>query len=176
MIAVDGQSDEAVVAALDRHDQRRQRDVPTISVLVGPVVPSLRLLSHWAETRNWPVVSVRLEEADPEAVVVPWVDELAKKHDLGAAAVHWLAQRLGRDAGALERSLRLMTSHELGMFLESCLPLESGTSVELVGRQFDRMRGDGNTAGGARTLQPTWICCWKVMAARGSASSGPSVS
>ena len=136
MIAADGHSDKVIMAALDRHDQRRLYNVPTISVLVGPVTPSLRLLSQWAETRDRPMVNVRLERADPEAVVIPWVDELAKKHDLGAAAVHWLAQRLNRDVGGLERSLRLMTSHELGMVLESCGPLKSGTSVEVVGRHL----------------------------------------
>jgi Protein of unknown function (DUF559) len=142
------QSDEAVVAALDRHDQRRQRGVPTISVLVGSVIPSLRFLSHWAETGNRRLVSVRLEEADPEAVVVPWVGELANKHDLGTAAVHWLAQRLSRDAQALERSFRLMTLHELGSFLESYLPLEGGTSVALVGRRLIESTATGTKPGG----------------------------
>jgi hypothetical protein len=142
------QSDEAVVAALDRHDQRRQHGVPTISVLVGSVVPSLRFLAHWAETRNQPLVGVRLEEADPEAVVVPWVDELANKHDLGTAAVHWLAQLLSRNAQVLQRSLRLMTPHELGMFLESCLPLEGGTSVALVGRRLIESTVTGTQPGG----------------------------
>jgi Protein of unknown function (DUF559) len=141
------QSDEVVVAALDRHDQRRQYGVPTISVLVGSVIPSLRFLSHWADTGNRPLVGVRLEEADPEAVVVAWVDELANKHDLGTAAVHWLAQRLGRNAQALERSLRLMTTHELGIFLESCLPLESGTSLALVGRCLIEFAATGTRPG-----------------------------
>jgi hypothetical protein len=93
-------------------------------------------------------VGVRLEEADPEAVVVAWVDELAKKHDLETAAVHWLAQRLGRNAQALERSLRLMTTHELGIFLESCLPLDSGTSLALVGRCLIEFAATGTRPGG----------------------------
>jgi hypothetical protein len=150
MISLGGQSDKTVVAALDRHDQRRRRDVPTISVLVGPVALSLRLFSYWAETRGRPVVSVRLEKADLEPVMVPWVDELVKKHDLGAAAVHWLAQRLNRDAEGLARSLRLMTSHELGMFLESSLPLESGTSVGIIGRRLIEYAATGIHLGSSR--------------------------
>jgi very-short-patch-repair endonuclease len=136
MISLNRQSEEAVVTALDRHDERRRRGTPTISVLVGQIVPSLHLFSCWAETRGRPVVSVRLEKAELEAAMVPWVDELVKRHDLGAAAVQWLAQRLNRDAGGLARSLHLMTSHELGVFLELSLPLESGTSVEIIGRRL----------------------------------------
>jgi Protein of unknown function (DUF559) len=150
MISLNRQSDEAVVAALDRHDQRRRRGTPTISVLVGPIVPSLRLFSCWAETRGRPVVSVRLEKAELEAVIVPWVDELMKRHDLGAAAVQWLAQRLNRDAGGLARSLRLMTSHELGVFLELSLPLESGTSVEIIGRRLIEYAATGIEPGSSR--------------------------
>jgi Protein of unknown function (DUF559) len=94
-------------------------------------------------------VSVRLEKADPEAVVVPWLDEVAKKHDLGAAAVNWLAQRLKRDSKGLAQSLRLMTSHELGMFLESWLPVGSGTSVERVARRLIECTLTGAWPGGS---------------------------
>jgi hypothetical protein len=41
MFAREGQIDNAITAVLDRHDERRHRDVPTITALVGPVVPSL---------------------------------------------------------------------------------------------------------------------------------------
>jgi hypothetical protein len=150
MISLNRQSDRAVVAALDRHDQRRRRGTPTISVLVGPIMPSLHLFSCWAETRGRPVVSVRLEKAELEAVIVPWVDELVQKHDLGAAAVQWLAQRLNRDAGGLAWSLRLMTSHELGVFLELSLPLESGTSVEIIGRRLIEYAATGIEPGSSR--------------------------
>ena len=131
-----GQSDEKVIAALDRHDQRRRSGVPTVSVLVGPTASTMRMVRQWADTLSRSTVLVRPEERDPESVVVPWVNELAKNHDLGAAAVRWLARRLDRNAGSLERSLRLMTPHEVAMFLESVLPLESETRVERVGRRL----------------------------------------
>jgi very-short-patch-repair endonuclease len=150
MISLNRQSDEAVAAALNHHDQRRRHGTPTISVLVGPIVPSLHLFSCWAKTRSRPVVNVRLENAELEAVIVLWVDELVKKHDLGAAAVEWLAQRLNRDAGGLARSLRLMTSHELGVFLELSLPLESGTSVEIIGRHLIEYAATGIEPGSSR--------------------------
>ncbi len=134
MIWRDRKSEVDVLAALDRHDERRRREVPTISVLVGPLASSSHVFSHWADTRARTLVSVPLETADPEAIVVPWLDELAKNHDLSAAAVHWVAKRLNRDADALVRSLRVMTYHELGVFRATYLPIDAGTSVELVGR------------------------------------------
>ncbi len=136
MGARDGQSDEKVIAALDRHDQRRQSGVPTVSVLVGPNASMMRVLWRWSDAVSRSTVLVRPEERDPESVVVPWVNKLAKNHDLGATAVRWLAWRLDRNAGSLERSLRLMTPHEVAMFLESVLPLESETRVERVGRRL----------------------------------------
>ena len=110
--------------------------MPTISTLVGPTALSLRLFLGWAETGNRGVVSTSLENADPEMVVLHWIDELAKRLDLGVAAVHWLAHRLHRDDKALEHALRLMTPHELDIFLESNLPLGSETSTERMGRHL----------------------------------------
>jgi hypothetical protein len=52
MIAQDGHGDEVIMAALDRHDQRRLHNVRAVSALVDPAVLSLQLLSQWAETRN----------------------------------------------------------------------------------------------------------------------------
>jgi Protein of unknown function (DUF559) len=131
-----GHGDEAVVAALDRHDQRRRCGVPTISVLVGPTASAMQLVRQWAGKVSRSAVLVRPLERDPEFVVVPWVDAVAKDHDLRAAAVQWLARRLDRVADSLERSLRLMTPHEVAMFLDSVLPLESETQVERIGRSL----------------------------------------
>jgi hypothetical protein len=64
MIVQDGHSDEVIVAALDRHDQRRRNNVPTISVLVGSVVLSLRLLSQWAESVTAGSVSTSVESRE----------------------------------------------------------------------------------------------------------------
>ena len=131
-----GYGDEAVVAALNRHDQRRRRGVPTVSVLVGPTAPTMRMVRQWADAASHYTVLVHPRERDPESVVVPWVDKLAMTHDLGAFAIDWLARRLDRSAGSLERSLRLMTVHEVAMFLDSALPLASATPVERIGRSL----------------------------------------
>ena len=133
--ASDGQSGEPI-AALNRHDERRRLGVPTVSVLVGPTVTTMRVISQWADAARRSTVFIRPEERDLRSVVIPWMNEVAKDHDLGAAAFHWLAQRLNRAAGPLERSLRLMTPHEVAMFLNAVLPLESETHVERVGRNL----------------------------------------
>ena len=129
-----GEGDRAAVAALDRHDQRRRCGVPTVSVLVGPVEPSLRLARRWAEAWGRPMVLIRPEQPDPETVVVPWVNRLAAECDLAKSSAEWLARRLGRPADSLIGSLRAMTTYERTMFLESALPMVSETGVELVGR------------------------------------------
>jgi uncharacterized protein DUF559 len=129
----DGQSGE-VAAALNRHDERRRCGVPTVSVLVGPTTSTMQMAQQWADAVSRSIVFVRPPGRDPESVVIPWVNKLAKDHDLRAAAVRWLAVRLDRTTGSLERSLRLMTPHEVSIFLDSALPQESGTRVERIGR------------------------------------------
>lgn len=129
-----GEGDRAAVAALDRHDQRRSYGVPAVSVLVGPVEPSLQLARRWAEVSCRPMVLIRPELPDPESVVVPWVNRLAAEVGLARAAAEWLAQRLERPADSLIGSLGAMTAYEMRMFLESALPIVSETGVELVGR------------------------------------------
>jgi Protein of unknown function (DUF559) len=132
----DGEGVSAACVVLNRHDQGRRCCVPVVSVLAGPIALGVRSVRRWAETLGRPLVFVRREQPDPESVVVPWVNELAKKHDLVDAAVDWLARRLDRPAGLLGRSLRAMTSYEAGIFLESVLPLVSETGVELVSRRL----------------------------------------
>jgi hypothetical protein len=129
-----GEGNRAAVAVLDRHDQRRGCGVPTVSVLVGPVEPSLRLAGRWAKVSCRPMVLIRAEQPDPETVVATWINRLAAEVDLARAAAEWLARRLERPACLLVESLRVMTTYELRMFLESALPAVSETGVELVGR------------------------------------------
>ena len=110
--------------------------MPTVSVMVGPVALATHLILQWAETLVRPVVLVRLQQPELQAVVAVWVDDLARRLDLRAAAIDWLARRMDRTTWSLERSLGLMTPHEVGMFLESVLPRGFGTGVERVGRRL----------------------------------------
>jgi len=144
----DGEGILAACAVLDRHDQRRRSGVPAISVLTGPVALGLQSVRQWAETFGRPMVLIRLEQPDPKSLVVPWVDELGKNHDLVDTAVHWLAERLDRPAELLGRSLRAMTSYEARIFLESVMPQVSETGVELVSQWLIERAATGERPGG----------------------------
>ncbi|MFI5453866.1 MAG: endonuclease domain-containing protein [Isosphaerales bacterium] len=169
----DGEGVSATCAVLDRHDQGRRCGVPMISVLAGPEALGVWSARRWAETMGRPMVLVRLEQPDPESMVAPWVDELAKQQDLIDAAVNWLARRLDQPAGLLGRSLRAMTSYEAGIFLESVLPLVSETGVELVSRWVIERAAAGMRPGGpalAPALDsvlegrgPPWIRVFRAM-------------
>jgi Protein of unknown function (DUF559) len=132
----DEQNDLVVVAALDRHDQRRRCGIPVVSVLVGLVARAQQLVDQWAKSLGRPVVHVQPTQPDPEGLVIPWVAELAKLYDLRAAAVSWLAQRLGHPTGSVEGSIQGMTQHEIRTFLELVLPLDCKSGIELVVRRL----------------------------------------
>ena len=117
---------------LDRHDQRRRAGVPTVSVLAGPIRPTLVLARNWTAELERPMVLVRLEQTEAESVVVPWVDRLAAGRDLIDAAVGWLAKRLNQPAGLLGRRLRAMTAYEVDRLFNSAVQGVSETGLEQV--------------------------------------------
>ncbi len=117
---------------LDRHDERRRAGVPTVSVLPGPIGPSLELIESWAADLERPTVLVRPEQADVEGLVVPWVDRLAIGRDLIDSAVAWLADRSNQPAGLLGRRLRAMSDYEVAILFDSTVHGVSESGVELV--------------------------------------------
>jgi len=132
------------VAALARHDERRHRGVPTVSVLVAPISAALQVASSWAESLCRPMVFVRSEAPGVEPVLAPWVARLAAERDLVADAITWLGRKSGRSVEQLVQSLGEMTPHEVGLFLESALPLSSQTGAESV---VCHLLGDAVSAG-----------------------------
>jgi hypothetical protein len=169
----DGESGSAAGAVLNRHEEHRRSGIPTVSVLVGPVASGVHSVQRWAKALGRPMVLLRCEQPDPEAVVVPWIDQLTEKENLAGAAVDWLARRLDRPTGALKRSLRSMTPHEVGIFLESVLPLVSEAGVELVSRRLieraaarEGRRGSGYASAINSLLEGQgrpWIRVFKAM-------------
>ncbi len=108
-------------ARLDRHEQRRQGGVPTVSVLAGPAHLAARLLARWCERQGRPLVLLRPETPTLEEVTAAWVDQLAAGCDLVEAAAAWLTMRCPDELGLPASSLRARTPVELALFLEGAV-------------------------------------------------------
>jgi very-short-patch-repair endonuclease len=119
---------------LDRHEQRREAGIPTISVLRGPAGSSVGMGRRWAAGRSRSVVVPAGAEPTPEALVDAWVDTLAGARDLSQDAIAWLARRLDRPALELGPAIGRKTPYEREAFLDAVLPCGSATSVEAAGR------------------------------------------
>ncbi|HJZ54816.1 MAG TPA: hypothetical protein VKE74_07645, partial [Gemmataceae bacterium] len=108
--------------AFDRHQARRGRDVPTISVLAGPVGLGVRAWRGWADTHQRAVTCT--SEVDPATLTVLWVGDALATANPSERAVGWLATATGRkpDAVAVGR----MTRYDLDQ-LWRLLPTDPAT-------------------------------------------------
>ncbi len=132
MAAPTGGEHLGIQAALDRHEQRREAGLPTISLLIGPIGLAVQAGRQWAAARGRSVVA--LEEPSFEPAVAAWVARLASARDLVQDAVAWLARRRDCPVGPLGDLIRRKTAYELAEFLEFRLPAPSRTGVESVCR------------------------------------------
>jgi very-short-patch-repair endonuclease len=119
---------------LDRHDGRRRRGIPTVSVVAGPAPESSALLSRWAADRGRTLAWIEPGWPEPAALAGAWTGRLAAGCGLVDEAIAWLERRLDRPAGSLGPSLRGKTPFELAMFLDRMLPSVSSTGVETACR------------------------------------------
>jgi hypothetical protein len=97
---------------LDRHDQRRQAGVPTVSVLAGPVGLGIRCWQKWAYTRQRSVLTV--DVPDLEGIATRWARFLIGTRDLTGDARAFLAARTGRSPAELAHK----SLHELRLLLD----------------------------------------------------------
>jgi hypothetical protein len=119
---------------LDRHEQRREAGMLTLSVLRGPAGPSVATGRRWAAGRGRSVVVLDVAEPTPEALIDAWVDTLTGERDLSQDTIAWLARRLDRPARELGPAIGRKTPYEREAFLDTVLPCVSATSVEAAGR------------------------------------------
>jgi hypothetical protein len=78
---------------LARHAERRIRGIPTVSVLVGPIVAGGRLWRQWAaQTLHCVVVA-----SGNQFPCQQWISAVNEQFDLPTAAIRSLARRAGRD-------------------------------------------------------------------------------
>lgn len=113
-----------LVMALDRHEQRREAGVPTVSVLAGPTPLAMHCWRHWAESRRRQVVDV--ESMVVAEIVRCWTERLGHVQNVRDGAVAYLACRLGVPAVPLGQRLAAQTVHDLCSFLEHHLPDDFG--------------------------------------------------
>ena len=128
-------------AILDRHQQRREADLPTVSVLAGPVGVTIREVGRWAEARGRTIVTVDVPRLD--AMVDAWAECLATHRDLVRDAVEHLARRAGCSGDDLKSRLVRMTSMEVNLFFESLPPGRDRPGVEAACRWIVGVRGNG---------------------------------
>jgi very-short-patch-repair endonuclease len=111
----------ALTVLLDRHQERRDAGLPTLSVLSGPVALSVHLTRHWADEKGRSTVVVAGDDPRPEALVDAWTDALARERNLAQDAIVWLAQRLDRPVAELDPALLRKTPFERSAVLQAIL-------------------------------------------------------
>jgi hypothetical protein len=119
----------ALTASLDRHQQRREAGLPTISVLRGAVGLSVQRVRSWAEDQGRGVIVLAVVDPRLDALVDAWADALAGGRDLAADAIAWLARRLDRPADELGQALGRKTPLERDVFLAASLPDETAAAA-----------------------------------------------
>jgi hypothetical protein len=131
---------------LDRHQERREAGLPTLSVLSGAAGRSVQLGRQWAEQRGRELVVIAGDDSRPKAIVDAWVDALAARRDLFQDALGWLCRRLDRLADELGPAFGRQTPFERNAFLGASLPEETDVAAVcrwLLGQSPEAVRPPG---------------------------------
>ena len=138
---------------LDRHAQRRERNIPALSVLAGPPALGLSCWREWARAAGRPILL--LSEPDPDALAKQWVDAVFVEHDSLPDAFRFLATGLERTATELEGVVARMTRHELDLFLKRAFPGGPAEPVARLCAFLVECRGEEVTAEHVLDCLPT---------------------
>lgn len=110
---------------LDRHQQRRDVGLPTVSVLASAAGDALAEIQRWAEQGQRPFVT--LSRPHVEEVRQAWFNGVMAGVDLFRSAVSWLARRMATTTDDLAARLERMTPFELDALFDT-LPAEAAES------------------------------------------------
>jgi hypothetical protein len=80
-----------VMALLDRHQERRARNVPTVSVFAGSETLARPPWQPWADQAKRNVFVV--PETRVDSLIAAWINEITHQFDLTGAASSWLSSR-----------------------------------------------------------------------------------
>ncbi|SIO23866.1 Protein of unknown function [Singulisphaera sp. GP187] len=139
--------------SLNRHQQRREAGVATVSVLCGTAGLALDEGRRWAEQGGRSVLLLGTPQF--EGILEAWVDHLSPGRDLGRDAIAWLARHSDRSTVATA------SIEELASQLRRMTPFER-TAL------FDATLAEASTSSAGA------VCCWLLERwARGEAIAGP---
>jgi hypothetical protein len=141
-----GPAVEEALRTLDRHQQRRQQGVPTLSVIPGDV-DAAPIVRRWAAAKGRTIAVA--SQAEALDAIARWFDALAETHDLTAAAYMWLARRAGGDAEKLALNRQSRSTHEQELFLDRLFAHAAISPVDLFCRRLiEHSCESGLAAGG----------------------------
>jgi hypothetical protein len=115
-------------AIFDRHAVRRTTGVPTVSLLVGPIVSALRIWRRWAAGAGRCVI-VAHRQLFP---LGEWVRSFAENIDLPNAAIGCLAERAQRDAKEFLIAWQTKTPADRERFWTNLTPTADDDLLRLV--------------------------------------------
>lgn len=105
---------------LDRHQQRRQQGLPTLSLLVGPRAVAVEHWQNWASRTGRSIVVS--EAADEQTLAVDWLNGLAASGNLVDDALAWLAaQKVEPELRARGR-VAAMSLHDFDTLWQELFP------------------------------------------------------
>ena len=105
-----------VAARLERHEQRRQQGVPTLTVLSGPPGLGARTWRAWIAATGHPPAVCHVDNA--REAIRAWIMGAAEHHDLGAVAASAMSAGVGLPPDELRRRLARAPSAERALLLE----------------------------------------------------------
>lgn len=120
------------LAQLSRHELRRARGIPAVSVLIGNADQAFELWNLWSRSRQQSVLCTA--SANVRALAAQWIEHLSRQRDLREDAAVWVAARKGSTTGALCGRLAAQGPLERTLWLSQALPPNGGIDAAAVCR------------------------------------------
>ena len=119
--------DDTILRKLDRHAQRREQCVPTVSVLLGPPARSVAYWRHWARKASRPPLFS--SNPDSASLFDDWFEFTCAQRDTTEDVARFLAARIDRSSHDLRHIISRQTGAETEVLFQRAFQGESGTPV-----------------------------------------------
>jgi hypothetical protein len=101
---------------LNRHQNRRNNGIPTISVLTGPVGISMYHWRKWAESYQRKVIF--LYQSDIKAFVTLWIMNICRERFFYNHSLAFIANRIGENLTKVSTQISQKTKFEMELFFQ----------------------------------------------------------